>query len=446
MNTPKKFNGHLPDVLNAIQENIKVIDPQRRIVYANTVAAEQAGVEADSIVGKLCHEVFWHRDEPCSWCNTDKVFSTGEAHNCRVIRKEEIVNLTEIFSYPLKDADGHVSYVMEIVREDLGYAAESRNAAPLKDIISRSDCMVKVFETIVRVAPTNAPVLIQGETGTGKELVARVIQELSNRKNKPFIIVNCGAIVETLLESELFGHEKGAFTGATGRVIGRFEQADGGTLFLDEVGELSASMQTKFLRVLQDGIIERVGGREKIKVDVRVIAATNAGIQKAIIEKRFRQDLYFRLNVIPILLPPLRERPGDVPLLVKHFIDLYGGKHGRKVTGINQKAMRALMGYPWPGNVRELENVIERVTILAKSKTIFIADLPAEITGVFPASSKADITFEKNMDQAELAYLKGILTRYLGHSAMAARNAGIGERTLRRLMRKHDLDLKDFRQ
>ncbi len=440
------LNGHLADILNNIEENIKIVDASRRIVFANTMALEQAGASADAVVGEPCHRVFWNSDKPCSWCHTDNVFSTGDSLNTRVIRKGETLNLTEIFSYSLKDADGNVELVMEIVREAIGYQPAMQNVSPLKGIISRSDTMVQIFETIVRAAPTNAPVLIQGETGTGKELVARVIQELSNRKNKPFIIVNCGAIVETLLESELFGHEKGAFTGATGRLIGRFEQADGGTLFLDEVGELSASMQTKFLRVLQDGVIERVGGREKIKVDVRVIAATNAVIQKAIIEKRFREDLYFRLNVIPIFLPPLRERPEDIPLLVKHFIDIYNAKHGKKVTGITQKAMRALMVYPWPGNIRELENVIERLIILAKNVTIWISDLPDEITGSQSASIMVEKSLGENLEETELAYLKSVLTKNMGQCAMAAQNAGIGVRTLRRLMRRHSLNVKDFRK
>jgi transcriptional regulator with GAF, ATPase, and Fis domain len=234
--------------------------------------------------------------------------------------------------------------------------------------------MKKVLQAVETIAPTYAGVLILGETGTGKELIARAIHNLSSRKAKPLVKVNCAALPAGLIESELFGHEKGAFTGALSRRIGRFELAHGGTIFLDEIGELLLDLQVKLLRVLQDGEVERVGGANTIKVAVRVIAATNRDLQKAMQEGRFRQDLFYRLHVFPIQLPPLRERREDIPLLVKYFAMKYGKTLGKRIETIPQKTMDALQAYPWPGNVRELEHAIERAVILSQGPRLELGD------------------------------------------------------------------------
>ena len=238
--------------------------------------------------------------------------------------------------------------------------------------------MQEVFTVIRKVATTDAPVLIMGESGTGKELVARAMHRLSVRQADPFIVINCGAIPENLLESELFGHEKGAFTGAHIQRKGRFEMADGGTLFLDEIGELPLTLQVKLLRFLQERVIERVGGREQIEVDTRVVAATNRDLKEAMKEGNFREDLYFRLGVILMSLPPLREREGDMILLAKAFLERYADENRKKIKGFTDQAMDAIEQYAWPGNVRELENRIKRAVIMAEGAKITPADLEME--------------------------------------------------------------------
>jgi transcriptional regulator with GAF, ATPase, and Fis domain len=239
----------------------------------------------------------------------------------------------------------------------------------LNGIIGSSPGMLRVFNLVKDVGPLDTSVLILGESGTGKEGIANCIHHLSSRRKNPFVKLNCAALPPNLVESELFGHEKGAFTGAYDRRIGKFEQADGGTLFLDEIGEMQPSVQVKLLRVLQEREIERIGGRETIKVNVRIVAATNCNLEKAIGEGKFRLDLYYRLNVFPVILPPLRERKGDIPLLVNHFIKMYAQKTNRPVEGISGEALVRLMEYSWPGNVRELQNLIER-SVLMSNDTI----------------------------------------------------------------------------
>ncbi|NTW58776.1 MAG: sigma-54-dependent Fis family transcriptional regulator, partial [Nitrospirae bacterium] len=245
------------------------------------------------------------------------------------------------------------------------------------NIIGRNPRMQEIFQVIRTIAETDATVLVHGESGTGKELIARAIHYNSRRRDKPFVVVSCSALPETLLESELFGHEKGAFTGAIRQRIGRFEMAEGGTIFLDEIGEMTMPVQLKLLRVLQEREIERVGGNQTHKVDVRVIAATHRDLQEAMRERHFRQDLFYRLNVVPLKLPPLRERLDDVPLLAAHFLRKYADKNQKPVRSISREAMEALGAYSYPGNVRELENIIERAVIMEKGESIQRAELGA---------------------------------------------------------------------
>jgi two-component system, NtrC family, response regulator HydG len=267
----------------------------------------------------------------------------------------------------------------EMLRRDAGHLDEL-------DIVGESAAIEKVFKMIEKVAPTDSTVYVYGESGTGKELVARAIHEASTRSDGPFVRVNCSSLAETLLESELFGHEKGAFTGAHKRRLGRFELADKGTIFLDEIGDISPAIQLKLLRVLQERNFERVGGEDTIEVDVRVITATNKDIKEQVERGEFREDLFYRLHIIPITLPALRERRGDIDLLVAHFIDKLAQRTRSEVEGLSAEAMQALRAYEWPGNVRELENVIEHALVFAEGDQIHVQDLPAAITGASDAN------------------------------------------------------------
>jgi len=274
------------------------------------------------------------------------------------------------------------------------------NAMPHKSsreaIIGRSKVMQDVYKAIGRVSPTEATVLIRGESGTGKELVARAIYQHSLRPNKPFLVINCVAIPENLLESELFGYEKGAFTGAYHRRIGKIEQADGGTIFLDEIGDMPSAIQAKILRLLQERSLERLGGRETIPVDVRIIAATNRNLEAALAEGRFREDLYYRLKVVTIWLPPLRERPGDIPLLTEYFFSRHTTEVGINNPGITEEAIRVLTNYPWPGNVRELANALQKALIFNRGTPICPEDITQAISG------KAPVTRDMNRNYEEL--------------------------------------------
>ncbi|MCO6401168.1 MAG: sigma-54-dependent Fis family transcriptional regulator, partial [Verrucomicrobia bacterium] len=278
----------------------------------------------------------------------------------------------------------------------------------LENIVGQSPALQEVFDTIRQVAQSRATVLIQGESGTGKELVAQALHRLSPRSKGPFIAVHCAALSETLLESELFGHERGAFTGATERRRGRFELADGGTLFLDEIGEIDSSLQVKILRVLEERRFERVGGQETIDVDVRLVAATNRDLKKKVEEGTFREDLFYRLDVVAIRLPPLRERVGDLPLLVDHFISVFAEENGKKIVGITPEAMQALGGYEWPGNVRELRNMVERMVVLARGEKLTLRDVPLHVRGELDAAPARGgaLSLEANEKQMIVRALK----------------------------------------
>jgi DNA-binding NtrC family response regulator len=267
-----------------------------------------------------------------------------------------------------------------LLRENIYLRKKLKSRYNHHNIISKSHAMEHVFDLISTVADTRSTVLIQGDSGTGKELIARAIHDSSKRQNMPFISVSCAALVETLLESELFGHEKGAFTDAKYQKKGKFELADTGTLFLDEIGDITPKLQMSLLRVLQEKEFTRVGGEKTFRVDVRVIAATNKDLARAVREGAFRDDLYYRINVITINIPPLRERIEDIPLLVDHFIEKFNYENGRGIEGISEKALQILLDYHWPGNVREIENVIERAIIISKGKVIKPGDLPQELT------------------------------------------------------------------
>ncbi len=266
----------------------------------------------------------------------------------------------------------------ELVRENLYLRESLKEITSYYNLIGKTPQMIKLYETIDSVGPTDSTILITGESGTGKELVARAVHNKSKRAGKPFVVVNCAAIPENLFESELFGHERGSFTGALERKLGKFELADGGSLFLDEIGCMPPSMQAKLLRVIEDRVIERLGGEKGISVDLRIISATNIDFQKHIEERKFRHDLYYRLNVIPIAVIPLRERKEDIPLFAEYFIDKFNKMLNKSIKGFSKEAMELLKDYKWPGNVRELQNLIERVVVLSKNEIINIEDLPLQ--------------------------------------------------------------------
>ena len=297
--------------------------------------------------------------------------------------------------------------------------------------------MQDVFSVIRKVATTDAPILIMGESGTGKELVARALHQQSLRKSKPFIVINCGAIPENLLESELFGHEKGAFTGAHVQRKGRFEMAEEGTLFLDEIGELPQTLQVKILRFLQEKVIERVGGREQIEVDTRVVAATNRDLKEAMKEGKFREDLYFRLGVIMVSLPPLREREGDVVLMAKAFLERYTDENKKQLKGFSSHAIEAIAQYNWPGNVRELENRIKRAVIMAEGKKIVPADL--EMEAPEKRTKFEGMTLKEAREELEKDLLQRSLIRNKGNLSRVASELGVSRPTLYDLMEKFGL-------
>jgi two-component system NtrC family response regulator len=360
------------------------------------------------------------------------------------------------YSYILKpfDNDRLIIYVKkavamyQVVKDNrrLRNAVESQYR--FGNFIAKSKLMQDIFQTIQKVAPSNATVLIEGESGTGKELAAKSIHFNSPRRDKPFIAVNCSALAENLLESELFGHEKGSFTGAVAMKKGRFELADGGTLFLDEIGELSANLQVKLLRVLQERVIERVGGIRPISVDIRVIAATNKNLKEEMVNGHFREDLFYRLDVVHMVLPPLRERSEDIRLLVDHFIKKYESerKMALPVKGVDQEVDRLFFDYSWPGNVRELENLIERVMILCPGDVIRVSDLPQGFrdnvhNALHLEGIPAEAPLYETLAMIEKAMIERALKMADNVQAHAAAILGIGKSGLNQKIKKYDLDV-----
>ncbi len=326
----------------------------------------------------------------------------------------------------------------EILRQELKSQGVSSEAIQYK---SRE--MAELMQLAGRIAPSEATVLIQGETGTGKELIAQLIHHLSPRSSHPFIAVNCAAIPEGLVESEFFGHEKGAFTGAVQRRIGRFEQADGGTLFLDEIGELSLSVQVKLLRFLQEREFQRIGGEKVITADIRIISATHRNLEDRIREGAFREDIFYRLNVVAMRIAPLRERRDDIPVLIRHFLKHYGDKNHKKTDGISREAMNVLLRYDYPGNVRELKNIIERAVVIARDTVISTDDLPFQKSpsencesGVLPAPSG---TLRQSVAMLEQRMIQNAMLEAGNHQSHAALRLGLSERMLRYKLKKYHL-------
>ncbi len=336
----------------------------------------------------------------------------------------------------------HLNRISErrvLIRENEILRQELRDKGVTADrIISKSPEMENLVNMAGRIASSRATVLIQGESGTGKELLARLIHNLSPRSERPIIAVNCGAIPETLLEAELFGHEKGAFTGAAGRRIGRFEEADGSTLFLDEIGELSPPVQVKLLRFLQEREFQRLGGNQTIRADVRVISATNSDLESKVREGAFREDLYYRLNVVVMSIPPLRERKADIPPLVDYFLKRYARENGKDVDGLSHEARDLILKYDYPGNVRELENIIERAVVICRGRIITVEDLPFRARPTLPEVKKqGGHMMKESIEALEHRLIGEAMQEAQGNQTRAAELLGISERMLRYKLKKY---------
>jgi len=334
----------------------------------------------------------------------------------------------------------------QIIDENIELKNQIKRSYAFENIIGKSKAMQEIYRKIEKVSQTQSTVLIRGESGVGKELVARAIHYNSPRAHKTLVEISCASLPETLLESELFGYEKGAFTGAVAHKKGRFELADGGTIFLDEIGEISESVQTKLLRVLQEKEIMHLGGTKPIKVDVRVIAATNRDLEKALSQGKFREDLYFRLNVIPIFIPPLRERKEDIPLLLEYFIKKACQENNKPLMKISDQALELCMNYEWPGNVRELENAVENAVVLGEGDVILPEFLPLTLYSdprqkIFEEMPKkfSNETFKKKMEYAERMILKDAIAKAGGNKSLAAKNLKISLRTIRYKIKKYHL-------
>jgi two-component system NtrC family response regulator len=328
---------------------------------------------------------------------------------------------------------------VRLARENRSLREVVKSSDAFAELVGESENMRQVKELAVKVAPSKASVLILGESGTGKEVLARAIHRSSERRGKPFMVINCAAMPETLVESELFGHQKGAFTGATADKQGRFELADGGTLFLDEIGDIPLPVQVKLLNVLQSGQFQRVGGTKTIEVDVRLITATHRDLEKAIGEGTFREDLYYRLNVVSVTMPPLRDRPGDIPLLVDHFIRKHADLSAAPIESAAPEVLEKLAAWTFPGNVRELENLIERAVVLAEGSELKPDDFPPQIGQGAPPPPAGDEGLEEQVARLEISLIRDALSRNQGNKSAAARDLGLSERAIRYKMKKYSL-------
>lgn len=420
------------EIVDILPEPFMVIGRDYRIVATNAAYRRRYGVGAEEVVGRRCHEVSHRSPVPCSQngehCPLEEVLRTGEpfqvihTHFDARGRRERV----QLQAVPIRDAEGRVAYIGEYI-----HPLEER--LPADDLlVGRSAAMLQLVSLLQRVAPTRTTVLLLGESGVGKEQAAKYVHRYSARADGPFVVVDCGTLGDNLIESELFGHEKGAFTGATSAKKGLFEVAEGGTLFIDEVCELPLPLQTKLLRVLETGMVRRVGGTQYRHVDVRVIAATNRDVQAMVAEGRFREDLYYRLSAFPVEVPPLRERKDDIPALAAHF--LARREDGEALLPLRPEVIRRLLEHDWPGNVRELRNVMERAAILAAGGEIrpehlvFEAPAPAAPAAPFPARGGARRLTREAVLRA--------LAQTNGHRAEAARRLGVSERTVYRYLRR----------
>ncbi|MBN1420612.1 MAG: sigma 54-interacting transcriptional regulator [Planctomycetes bacterium] len=434
-------------ILESISDGVFTVDAGWRITSFNRAAEEITGIPRDEAIGRRCAEVF-----RASMCEADCALrQTMESGKAVVNRPAFIVDAEgrrvpiSVSTALLRDADGKVVGGAETFR-DLSVVEELRRELAgrvrMGDLVSRSPSMRRIFDVLPRVASSDATVLIEGETGTGKELVARALHGLSPRCDAPFVAVHCGALPDTLLESELFGYEKGAFTGADRAKPGRFALAEGGTLFLDEIGEVSPALQVRLLRFLQERTYEPLGGTASIRADVRIVAATNRDLGALVAEDRFRQDLFYRIHVVRIALPPLRERREDIPLLVEHFVERFNRIQGKAIAGMSPDAMGLLLAHAYPGNVRELENIIEHAFVLCEEGRIEPRHLPDPFAGRIPrAPSRPGRGSEVRAVEAQV--IRDALERNGYNRLAAARELGVHKSTLFRKIKALGIELPE---
>ena len=439
----------LKSVLDGIKDSIKIVDRSFNIVYTNQAGLDIIGKPLEMSIGEnhKCFEEFYKSARQCSFCVMEQVRKSGlpAFHTFRTGEGEDAL-VKEISLFPLLGSDGQIEYYIEIVRDITALKNEMIKHEEFANIISDDPSMSEVFELMESVAPTDSTVLINGETGVGKELVARAIHRASKRVDKKFVAINCGALTESLLETELFGHEKGAFTGAEVRRIGKFELADKGTLFLDEIGDITSAMQVKILRALQEGEITRVGGNDTIRVNIRVICATNIDLEQAVADGSFREDLYYRINVIPINIPPLRERQKDIELLANHYLQKFNRATGKSIARFSPSVITEMKRFYWPGNVRELRNIVERSVILTKGSVVEKIDLPRALRATGASGSLDQKTLKDVAVEAEKVYLLESLKQNRGNINKTAQMAGVNTRTIHRKMQEFGLKKEPFKE
>ena len=447
----QEINRYLKNIIGTMNEGLLLVAPDGTMLMVNKAFEELSGYKAEEVVGRPCTllncdacETTLKKEGP-SWCS---LFEKGQVikKRCSLIKKDGSCLAVLKNASLLKDDDGltlgaveTLTDISEVERLDqevhhISHQLEIKNS--FQGIVGDSPVMQKVYQVVQKAALSDAPVIIYGESGTGKELVARAIHLMGRRKEGPFVQLNCAALNEALLESELFGHIKGAFTGAYRHRIGRFEAAHEGDLFLDEIADIPVATQVKLLRVLETKEFERVGDHRPISVDVRIITATNKDLKEMIDGKRFREDLFFRINVIPIHLPPLRERLEDVPLLVNAFVERLRERTGKRITGLSPDSMDRFMSYSWPGNVRELKSALEYAFVIAEKGTIDLGQLP------HPLVSEASRYSANLKEPEEKIALIEALRQSNGNQSMAARTLGVNRVTVWNRMRKYGIDLR----
>jgi PAS domain S-box-containing protein len=435
--------NRIDSIINSLADGVFTVDKNLRITGFNRGMEALTGIKESDVLGLTCREVLkadnCDRDCPLEYTlkNGYGIANVKE----RIIDKSKKMIPVSFSTAFLKNDSGEVELVVTVrdASEIEKLRKEVNDRYQFSNIVGKSTSMQQIFELIETLSDTDCAVLIEGESGTGKELVARAIHHESYRRDKPFVKVNCSAIVEGLFESELFGHVKGAFTGAIRDKVGKFEVADGGTIFLDEIGEMPLALQAKLLRVIQDKEFERVGDTRTRNVDVRVIAATNRNLQDEIKNGRFREDLYYRLCVIPIKMPPLRERREDIPLLVSHFLKRCAMKIPNKpmITEIDPDALSALMNYNWPGNIRELENALEHAYICSKTDRITLSSLPPSIIGTsIDETPKLEMQDSPTIKRIERLFIEEMLRKYNGNKTKVAKALGLSRTTLWRRLRE----------
>jgi two-component system, NtrC family, response regulator HydG len=455
--TGRELDGYWKTVVNTLRDGIMIVNTRGAIVSVNKAFEQITGYARDELIGRTCEILHC---EACreaiargegQWCSLYR-FGKTEQRQCRIRRKDGTTIQTLKNAAILRDAEGNVIGAVETLA-DLSEITEKENQIEafrkqlnseddFHGIVGGSAAMRQVFDMIENAAGSDAPVIIYGESGTGKELVSRAIHEIGMRQDQPFVKVNCASLTESLLESELFGHVRGAYTGAYKDRVGRFEMADKGDIFLDEIGDLPIPTQTKLLRVLEEKVIERVGSSTPIATDVRIISATNKDLMQLVEQGEYRKDFYFRINVIPIFLPPLRERVGDIPLLAERFFQKLRLKNSKAIAGISREAMEILINHSWPGNVRELKGAFEYAFVTCHEEMIQPSHLPETILRPKAAKAAAPRKNAFNLQEIEKQELLEILERTGGNQSRAAEILGVSRVTIWNRMKRYGIDSK----